>query len=171
MQGTGTSFSEKGIEIESASAAGTKSFIKVTDGDSSATSPYVSVSGTGITFHPAAPTISTIHSRIWGRETGENGWNILTATLGNNIADSSLNALASYSAATNTVTFSSANYSTFNSVRLIPQSARDTVRISFGAGNQLGSSRMYLIPFALVVLVTTLAFSNEQRWVLLCLHG
>jgi hypothetical protein len=51
--------SEKGIEIAPADAVGTKSFIKVTDGDSSATSPYVSVSGTGITFHPSAPTIST----------------------------------------------------------------------------------------------------------------
>jgi hypothetical protein len=138
MQGTGTSFSEKGIEIESASGAGTKSMIKVTDGDSSATSPYVSVSGTGITFHPSSPDNFNDHTLEYGDvRRVKTGWNILTATLGNNIADSSLNALASYSAATNTVTFSSANYSTFNSVRLITSTIRagDTVRISFGAGN------------------------------------
>lgn len=149
MQGTGTSFSEKGIEIEAASGAATKSLIKVTSGDSSATSPYVSMSGTGITFHPSSPddfNDRTLEYADVNRV--KNGWNILSATLGNNLADSSLNPLASYSAATNTVTFSSGNYSTFNSVRLVTSTIRagDTVRISFGTGNQLGSSRMYLLP-------------------------
>jgi hypothetical protein len=138
----------KGIEIVSADAAGTKSSMKVTDGDTSATSPYVSMGGTGITFHPSSPDNFNDRTNMGTLNRLKNGWNILTATLGNNIADASLNALASYSAATNTVTFTPANYSTFNSVRLITSTIRsgDTVRISFGTGNQLGSSRMYLIP-------------------------
>lgn len=150
MKGTGTSFNEKGIEIEAASGAGTKSSIKVTSGDSSATSPFVMVTGTGITYHPSSPddfNDRTLTFKDVGRVL--NGGNVLTANLYNNVAEvTTMNPLATYDSGSNTVSFTPGSYSTFNSVKLITSTIRagDTVRLSFGSGYTVGTTRIYYIP-------------------------